>query len=230
MLQLLSSARRSMVIWYRNRDPYPEGKEGLAVRDHREMVGGLWDEIGRLQFEWLRGRGLQPSDVLLDVGCGSFRAGRFFIEYLEPGHYLGIDKQQALVAEGRKKEVPASLWREKKPQIVISSSFEFRRFNQRPDVALAQSVFTHLRAADIRRCLRRLRRHVGDKPCTLYATFFESPFPVWHLLHSHSSRRFEYTRAELARFGREAGWKTEYLGDWGHPKRQMMMAFHAGRD
>lgn len=36
---------------------------------HREPVGGMWEEIGRLQFDFLIQNGLKPDHKLLDVGC-----------------------------------------------------------------------------------------------------------------------------------------------------------------
>jgi hypothetical protein len=39
--------------------------------DHRAYVGGLWEEIGTLQFEFLLRQGLAPSDCFLDIACGS---------------------------------------------------------------------------------------------------------------------------------------------------------------
>jgi hypothetical protein len=35
---------------------------------HRTAVGGLWDELGRLQFDYLVREGLQRNNSLLDVG------------------------------------------------------------------------------------------------------------------------------------------------------------------
>ena len=46
---------------------------------HREQVGGLWDEIGALQIDFLRAQGLRPGDTLLDVGCGCLRGGVHFV-------------------------------------------------------------------------------------------------------------------------------------------------------
>lgn len=47
----------------------------IAQKVHRELVGGMWDEIGTLQFVFLRDHGLEPSQRLLDVGCGALRGG-----------------------------------------------------------------------------------------------------------------------------------------------------------
>src|SRR5881275_1842689 len=71
-------------------------------RDHRAAVGGHWDDVGRLQFETLVALGLRPEHRLLDMPCGSFRAGRFFADYLEPGNYIGVDADAELIDAGRK--------------------------------------------------------------------------------------------------------------------------------
>jgi len=40
------------------------------MADHRSYVGGQWDVLGKLQFEFLLQRGLRPDDILLDIACG----------------------------------------------------------------------------------------------------------------------------------------------------------------
>src|SRR5687768_10836334 len=129
MRNFVNRLRRS-IEWHRRwLHPYPEGEAGLKVRDHRAMVGSNWDKIGQWQFDFMKSRGgLTPDDVFCDVACGSFRGGRFFVPYLKPGHYLGIDKQDVLIREGRVKEIPPDVWDRQKPEIVISSAFEFDRF------------------------------------------------------------------------------------------------------
>src|SRR4051794_18522910 len=81
---------------------------GVRLVGHREFVGGwggMWDSHGRRQLDFLVSHGLQPSDVLLDIGCGSLRAGKYFIPYLEREHYLGFDKHRALIDAGLRKEL-----------------------------------------------------------------------------------------------------------------------------
>jgi len=46
--------------------------------------------MGQWQLDFLVGQGLRPWHCLLDLACGSLRAGVRFIDYLEPGHYLGF--------------------------------------------------------------------------------------------------------------------------------------------
>src|SRR5216684_3760408 len=74
--------------------PQPQPNPALqpnGALDYREYVGGHWDHMGRLQISYLMEHGLQPHHYLLDVACGSLRAGRYFILYLQPGHYYGLD-------------------------------------------------------------------------------------------------------------------------------------------
>src|SRR5208282_4584116 len=69
---------------------------------HREFVGGMWDEIGALQFEFLKEQGLAPGHRLVDIGCGCLRGGVHFVPYLQKGGYCGIDLNASLIEAGRK--------------------------------------------------------------------------------------------------------------------------------
>jgi SAM-dependent methyltransferase len=74
------------------------------VRHHgaMEAVGGEGLGIGRVQLSFLQSRGLEPGDRLLDLGWGAVRAGRYLVEYLEPGDYYGMDiSAEALANVGR---------------------------------------------------------------------------------------------------------------------------------
>ena len=73
----------------------------MSVLWHREAVGGLWEEMGRLQFDFLVEQGLQPHHKFLDIGCGSMRGGRHFIAHLDPGNYFGVDREAKLLSSGK---------------------------------------------------------------------------------------------------------------------------------
>ena len=54
----------------------------VAVKDwHRRAVGGLWDEIGLLQRDFLIDHGLKRNHFLLDIRCGPLRGGVTIIPY-----------------------------------------------------------------------------------------------------------------------------------------------------
>jgi len=201
--------------------------KSLRAKGYRGYVGGNkgnWGPIGRLQFDYLKEHGLEPESVMLDVACGSLRAGRHFIPYLNPGNYLGIDIEGDLIAAGLEFEVSADLAAEKQPEFVVSDDFDFGRFSKIPDMAMANSLFTHLVPSGIRRCLGQLaaHRHQGT---VFYATFFAVDQPRVNPETSDAHKGFFYTIDEMKSFAADANWTAVYIGDWGHPRGQKLMRF-----
>jgi len=206
--------------------PQPEGRLDLFLKGHRNSIGGKWDEIGKLQFDFMLKQGLEPHHILLDIGCGSLRGGIHFIKYLKKGNYLGIDKNKSWVKTGIKKELGKCTFEEKKPIFIFSDKFEFNKFSKVPDYAIAQSLFTHLDKEDIELCLKQLRKIV-NLGCIFYATFFEINLEQQNSGKSHSHRGFQYTQNQMRTFGEKNGWKARYIGDWNHPRGQRMMEYAA---
>lgn len=204
----------------------PEGEEGIRALGHRRYVGGRWDELGRLQFAYLRDRGLRPDQVFVDVACGSLRAGVHLIPWLDADRYVGIEKEAELVRLGLEVELDPLVRAAKRPRIVVSSTFEFHLLGVRPEVGMAQSLFSHLPPALIRLCLARLRPVMAEGG-VLHATWFETDRALHHDAAPHDHGDFRYTRDEMLAFGAEHGWHGEYVGDWGHPRGQRMMSYHA---
>jgi hypothetical protein len=192
---------------------------------HRGYIGGRWDEIGKLQFDFMVSRGLRPEHVFLDIACGALRGGVYFIPYLDEGNYLGIDQEQVLIDRALAKELPADVQQQKRPEFVVSNAFEFDRFSRRPQISLAQSLFTHLIRSDIELCVKRLRAFVASGH-EFYATFRVGRSDG-NRAKSHAHARFVYMPDELEAIGRSHGWDCEFLGDWGHPRGQQMMRFAA---
>jgi len=204
-----------------------EGIIQVATEGHRSYVGGndqYWDEIGRLQFEFLLKNGLNEGTVLLDIGCGSLRGGCLFINFLAENNYLGIDKELSLIILGVASELGIDVYLEKKPEFVVSGEFEFSKFSRTPTMAIAQSLFTHLTLDDIGFCLKNLREFVHEG-FVLFATYFPSEMPASNPLKSHSHACFHYTVGEISALAQRAGFKFENIGDWGHPRGQHIAAF-----
>ncbi|MDK9694694.1 MAG: Stf0 family sulfotransferase, partial [Sulfurimonas sp.] len=211
----------------KNKELPKEGTVGINEIGHRNYVGGLWDELGLLQISFLKARGLNADDILLDIACGPLRAGIHFIDYLKVEHYLGIDKEEELIRIGIEKELGIEKVNEKKPEFAVSDSFEFSKFSKVPDYSIAQSLFTHLIEADIQLCLINLKKFIGNKKHKFFATFFEADLVAdTPLEYSHSLVNFFYTKGQMISFGQNAGWKVEYIGDWNHPRNQKMMMYY----
>lgn len=202
---------------------------------HRDFVGGLWEQIGHLQHDFLISAGMRPEHLLLDVGCGCLRGGVHFIPYLETGHYHGVDLNASLIEAG-KREVEAAGLVDKAPCLLIDENFTFQRFGKQFDYLISVSLFTHLPFNNIVKCLRRAREVL--KPEGVYfATYFEAPEPAWlepvtqepgNVITYYDSDPFHYSVDELGFMAEIAGLKVEIIGDWGHPRNQKMAKFMLG--
>jgi SAM-dependent methyltransferase len=206
------------------RRTFAHGPAGIAQVGHREYVGGLWDEVGRLQFRFLRSHGLRPEHRLLDVGCGSLRAGVHLVPYLDPGCYMGVDKEPELLRLGIERELDPAVFEVKRPVLLALPRFEFDRLPAAPDIAWANSLFTHLPLTDIRLCLANLRSVIAPGGI-FYATFAECDEQADNPTEPHDHRLFEYTHGEMVEAGHATGWRVEHLGKWGHPRGQRMVKF-----
>jgi hypothetical protein len=204
----------------------PQGSLGVSIVGHRQYVGGMWDRMGRLQFDFMVSEGLAPTDVLVDIACGSLRAGVHFIPYLERGNYLGIEKEAALLEAGVLDELDAHVREEKEPELLVSSAFEFDRFSKQPTFGLAQSLFTHLPPDLISLCFANLRKSAADG-CRFYATWFETEGSTHRPARPHDHKEFRYTREEMQAFGDANCWSFRYIGGWKHPRGQIVTEYRA---
>lgn len=203
---------------------------------HRGRVGGMWEEIGTLQFDYMVNIGLTPEMYLLDVGCGCLRGGIHFIQYLAPSHYFGIDISQQALDAGYKYELGELGLQQKLPyeNLLCTGEFDARRFGITFDKAIAQSLFTHLPLNQIRLCLTRLADvvRIGG---VLHATVFLSPEDHdWSqpLLHDPggittfpADDPYHYRVEDLEYCAAGLPWQFDLVGDWDHPRNQSMTTF-----
>ncbi len=207
----------------------------VAKGTHRQLIGGFWEELGELQFEFVRERGLARDDRVLDIGCGCLRGGVHFVRYLEPRCYFGMDLSQDLLDAGYDSELAMAGLANKvaRENLLASDSFEFDRFGVQFDVAIAISLFTHLPLNHIKLCLTRLAA-VTRPGAGLYATFFLCP-PGHDWATSvdyasgpttHPARDpYHYEAADLSWLCSLLPWTHEIVGNWNHPRDQQMVIF-----
>lgn len=212
-------------------------KNEIASGSHRNFIGGMWEEIGTLQFEFLKQQGLGPHHTFLDVGCGALRGGLHFIGYLEPGLYHGLDINVSLL-QAAVQEVAKAKLDAKQPKLMYSDKFEFFKFENSFDYALALSVFTHLPANHIIRCLVEMKK-VLKTSGRFFATYFEAPTPA-HLdplphepggiVTNYDRDPFHYHFTEMEWFAKSAGLRLQSVSDFQHPRAQQMLSFSLGQD
>ncbi|OIJ18530.1 hypothetical protein BKP45_18980 [Anaerobacillus alkalidiazotrophicus] len=199
---------------------------------HREAVGGKWDEIGELQFDWFVKKGLKKENTFLDVGCGSLRGGIHFVNFLEKGNYYGIDINEYLIKAG-KIELQKLDILNKEPTLIVNGDFNFGLFNQRFDFAFAQSVFTHLSLDEIYKCLVQIEKVLKSNG-EFYATFFEAKNKKYNLeslndllykSKNEDKDPYYYPFSVFPFIIRDLSLTVEYIGNWNHPRKQKMLLF-----
>lgn len=209
----------------------------IGAKAHREFVGGLWDQIGQLQLEFMLSQGLQPAHTLVDIGCGALRGGVHLIRYLEPGRYFGLDINSSLIRAGRNELEDAGLIG-KVPSLLVNSQFELFRFGRTFDYGISVSLFTHLYLNHIGRCLAEMRT-VMEPSSRFYCTFFEAPSavhlsPIRHtpggVTTSYDSDPFHYAFEEIREMGARCGLAVTLIGEWNHPRGQRMLCLKLCND
>lgn len=202
---------------------------------HREAIGGLWEDLGPRQLRFLIEQGLKPDQRLIDIGCGSLRLGAPAIAWLEPGLYFGTDISAALIEAGREHELDDTL-RAKAPtgNFSVNSDFDFGFLPCPVDMAIAQSVFTHLPLNHLRRCLARLAPHMNPGG-RLFTTYFVCPEgedlyapraqpPAGVVTHDYRDP-YHYRVSDMAWAVGDSPWVFQNIGDWDHPRGQRMATF-----
>jgi SAM-dependent methyltransferase len=207
----------------------------VAGGRHREVIGGLWDEVGQLQLEFLQKQGLKPGSRLLDIGCGSLRLGARAANYLEPCNYFGTDISESLLDAGWARELsPEGQIKLPRRNLSVSPDFDFDFLTEPMDFGIAQSVFTHLPLNHLRRCLTKAapKFRTGGK---LFVTAFirrpseDLSLPLTTLpggVVTYDWRDpYHYWPTDFRYAATYSPWEVHILGDWGHPRGQQMVLF-----
>ena len=137
------------------------GDEYNSSDEHyRAYVGPpeRYDLMSAIQFNLLTGIGLRQEHKLLDIGCGSLRAGKLFIPYLLPGNYYGIEPNEWLIKDGFKYELGEGIKEVKSPHFNNNNEFNLSVFNEKFDYIIAQSIFSHSSAENISKCFSQAKK------------------------------------------------------------------------
>lgn len=197
--------------------------QNIAKNPEGKCSGEWGGGLGKLQYQFLTNQGLEPTDSLLDIGCGKLRGGRYFIEYLDRGNYTGMDISEEAIREG-KRRVDDNLLEKKDPLIIVNNDLTFSEFSDGKtfDYLLAQSVFTHLPQDAIRECLRNIDRVMG-RSSRFYATVI-----LREDNGSASSWNFVYQTETLHQIASDNGLEMELFDHdvYPHPQGQRMLKFH----
>jgi ABC-type polysaccharide/polyol phosphate transport system ATPase subunit/SAM-dependent methyltransferase len=198
---------------------------------HRVHTGGaIWDEAGELHLAFLREHGLQPTQRVLDLGCGCLRTGVVLLKFLKPGLYVGVDHEPRFIDAGITIEAPAAGVDPMRGEYHVASVTAVSQLEGVFDVifanALLQDLPYELVARTFAAAIPKLAS--GGK---LFVAYLEAPSPAtlepverpgssWSFF-DQPPRHYDYET--LARIVDACGGRAERLGEWGDPHGQMMM-------
>lgn len=146
--------------------------DGPGPENYRSYVGPErdYDFMGATQFRLLCALGLRQHHRLLDFGCGSLRAGRLFIPYLDPSNYFGLEPNRWLVDSGIREQIGQSVVDIKRPTFRYEDDFDARHFGVKFNYILAQSIFSHTGPDVLSRTLASFRATL-ESGAIIAATF-----------------------------------------------------------
>lgn len=221
MLARFSRSLRLRTL-YATRDylaAYARHTDMRVADDPQAAIGGMWEEIGRLQFDFLVGQGMHPEHRMLDVGCGTLRGGRHCIRYLDPQHYTGVDISAGALEAGHRLVIREGLTA-KHPRLLQTVDMRFREFEGETfDFILAQSVFSHLPEEHIDECFAHIGRVMHDGS-TFYFTFKPNARP-----ERLGLKGFAYPYRFFADLASRHGYGlVDLAASYPHPRGQQMAA------
>lgn len=226
--RLLANRPEALAEIYRENaylDAYIAHTELRARKDPRAAIGGMWDEIGPLQLDFLTRQGLLPTHRFLDIGCGALRGGIHLIRYLARGNYTGLDISPSLIAFSKTLVSDEGL-DDKAPRLELSrhNDLKFTQFSGDTfDYLLAQSVFTHLLPEHIEECFAHIRTVMSDE-AQFYFTYHQADTATRTGL-----KGFSYPQSFFQGLATEHGFVLrDCSADYPHPRDQKMLELTKG--
>lgn len=195
-------------------DVVRRGETGAVGTPSRER----WLAIGEKQFDYLSTHGLESHHRLLEIGCGNLRAGWRFVQYLEPGHYVGVDASPDIVLAAQRTIVELDL-QERRPQVTVSDGTSLAFLPEDHfDVVHAHSVFTHTPLEIVEAYLRQAHRVL--KPGGFFDfTYNETDAEPWDFLRED----FYYPTDLLLAVGERLGYSGRPLDDWDYKQAKIRL-------
>ena len=207
-------------------------KERIDQSGHRTIIGGLWEELGQLQLDFMKNSGLKPENTLLDIGCGCLRGGVKFIEYLNAKKYYGFDISPDLIDIGLKVEAADFASKISNDNFYAAEKFRYPNSWKNIEYAIAVSLFTHLSLNSIVRCL--FNTHKALQPGALfYATIFLAPNDGKYsdieqspkIITYMDSDPYHYTYEDMTYVAKKTGFQLVAIEEFNHPRNQKMVVF-----
>lgn len=177
----------------------------------------MWNAAGGAQYEICRAAGLKPSHKLLEIGCGCLSAGFILMQYVDFGHYCGIDPNKWLIDAALGNSFIAQIAARSAPRFVYNNQFDATPFGEAFDFIFAHSVLSHASVETMNQFLDGCTK-VSASPTKIVASFRNGPtnHATGWIYPDHSYLFFD----EIAEEAAVRGWHAELR----HEYKEMLIA------
>jgi cyclopropane fatty-acyl-phospholipid synthase-like methyltransferase len=183
--------RKIKASFYKEEGFYKKVKlseKGIELEEYKEFLGGKhehWSKRGEFQLFMLKLFGLEPTNSLLDIGCGPLRSGEYFIDFLNAGNYYGIDYNSDFISIAKqivKKEHLSA----KRPRLKEVNNFRLKSLYDTFDFVLLFSVLNHCNEKQHKLFFANLPFVLkkASKIIITHATWFSSH-------HTHAEKQYQ---------------------------------------
>ena len=134
-----------------------------AKRRHA-LVGpaDLWKMKRDFQIQFLKDMKLKLEHYLLDIGCGTLRGGIPLIDWLQDGHYFGVEARAKALDEARNELREAGL-EGKKSTLLLSPDISQLTIERTFDYVWAFSVLIHMTDEILNHTLAFVTKHLSER-------------------------------------------------------------------
>ena len=193
----------------------------------------MWKEHQDMQIKFLMARGLSPSTVFLDLGCGPMRLGSSLIPLLDDGFYYGQDLNVKTIALGEEVLESYNVARSKPYKLAATNDFSLSFVDRPVDIAFSNSLFSHLTLNSIAMALISVKEVLAPKGL-FYSTFFSvDSIKDWRQPANRNKwgrefftyslqDPFHYTFKMIQDLAKEVGYRATIDSSYNHPTQTMV--------
>jgi ABC-type polysaccharide/polyol phosphate transport system ATPase subunit/SAM-dependent methyltransferase len=209
----------------------PQASSSAGGQASPAQAGGSpWAELGDWVYDFLRRQGLQPSQYVLEVGCGNLAGASRLLPFMEQSHYWGFDRNVELFVAGVQVELPRVGVRPEWGHFVLNDEFELSEIPCTFDLAISSLFLRRLSLNSIARCFASVIRKLSPAG-RFYVTWTdvsdEDAFSPKQWADGSTTwpdrDPYHYTFDMLAGIAELTGGRAERLPDDSHPRGERVM-------
>jgi SAM-dependent methyltransferase len=199
--------------------------------NYRAYVGPpkQFDFMGATQFALLFLLGVREEHSVLDVGCGSLRTGRLFLQFLLPGRYVGVEPNTWLWQDAIAHEIGEDIVRLKEPRFIEDETFSLDKLDRYFDFVVLQSILSHTGGDLFDRALEQAGKVLRPRGQLLFTVLDEFSASYSGCLDGNGESGWIYPKcvtfdqSDVVKRCAQAGLNAQRIG-WFHPRQSWYRA------